>query len=179
MNTHYFATRNILGTKVLAACMLLPFAPGEFVCQSAVAGTNYPVATDTTAVSGAIGSGFTGSWFDPAQSGHGLMLEVLPGNRLLAFWFTFNPEGNQQVWFGGVGTYSENAAIISEVALPTGGRWIPNFDSTKVIPKNWGSLSFTFSDCNHGRVDFNSILGFGAGGMDLTRLTLPAGLTCP
>ena len=127
----------------------------------------------------AIGPGITGSWFDPLQSGHGLMLEVLPGNRLLAFWFTFNPEGTQQVWFGGVGTYSNNTAIISDVALPTGGRWLPNFDSTKVVSNPWGSITFTFTDCNHGKVDFNSVRGFGSGSMDLTRLTLPAGLSCP
>ena len=27
---------------------------------------------------GAIGPGFTGAWFDPAQSGHGLFIEILP-----------------------------------------------------------------------------------------------------
>ena len=42
-----------------------------------------------------------------------------------------------------------------------------------------GTLTFRFSDCNHGHVDWNSsVPGYGSGGMDLTRLTLPAGLTC-
>jgi len=129
--------------------------------------------------SGSIGPGFTGSWFDPAQSGHGLMLEVLSDNRLLAFWFSFNPQGNQQAWFGGVGTYSGNAATITDVALPTGGRWIPNFDQNAIVLNPWGTLTFTFTDCNHGKVDFNSVRGYGSGSMNLTRLTLPAGLTCP
>jgi len=135
--------------------------------------------SQTSASNGSIGPGFTGSWFDPAQSGHGLMLEVLPGNRLLAFWFSFNPEGNQQVWFGGVGTYSGNTANISGVSLPSGGRWLPNFDATKIVVNPWGTLSFTFADCNHGKVDFASTSGYGSGSMDLTRLTLPAGLSCP
>ncbi|HEY2396176.1 MAG TPA: choice-of-anchor Q domain-containing protein [Rudaea sp.] len=129
--------------------------------------------------SGSIGAGFTGSWFDPAQSGHGLMVEVLPGNRLLAMWFAFNPQGSQQAWFGGVGTYSGNIATITGVALPTGGRWIPNFDQNAIALNPWGTLTFTFSDCNHGKVDFNSVRGYGSGSMNLTRLTLPAGLTCP
>ena len=128
--------------------------------------------------SGSIGPGFTGSWFDPAQSGHGLMLEVLPDNRLLAMWFAFNPGGNQQAWFGGVGTYSGNTATIADVALPTGGHWIPNFDPNAIVRNPWGTLTFTFSDCNHGKVDFNSVRGYGSGSMNLTRLTLPAGLTC-
>jgi hypothetical protein len=128
---------------------------------------------------GAIGPGFTGSWFDPAQSGHGLMLEVLSDHRLLAMWFAFNPAGNQQAWFGGVGTYSGNTATIIGAALPTGGRWIPNFDQNSIVQHPWGTLVFTFTDCNHGKVDFNSGLGYGNGSMNLFRLTQPAGLACP
>jgi hypothetical protein len=133
----------------------------------------------TTVPTVSIGPGFTGSWFDPAQSGHGLMLEVLSGNRLLAFWFAFNPAGDQQAWFGGVGTYSGNTATITGTTLPSGGRWIPNFNENTIVENPWGTLTFTFTDCKNGRVDFNSVFGYGSGSMNLTRLTLPAGLTCP
>ena len=37
----------------------------------------------------------------------------------------------------------------------------------------------SFTDCNHGHVDFNSTAGYGAGSMNLTRLTQPADLKCP
>jgi hypothetical protein len=127
----------------------------------------------------AIGPGFTGAWFDPAQSGHGLFLEVLSERRILAWWFTFNPVGTEQTWFGGVGTYSGNAATITEVYETTGGRWIPNFDPNRIVNNPWGTLAFTFTDCNHGNVDFNSVAGYGTGSMNLTRLTQPAGLVCP
>ncbi len=40
---------------------------------------------------GTIGAGFTGAWYDPAQSGHGLFVEVLSNNRFYATWFAFNP----------------------------------------------------------------------------------------
>jgi hypothetical protein len=134
------------------------------------------VATIASAVD--IGPGFTGAWYDPQQSGHGLFLEVLPQNKLLAFWFTFNPEGTQQSWFGGVGSYAGDTATVP-VALTTGGRWIPNFDASKIVNNAWGTLTFTFSDCNSGRVDFASTYpGYGNNRMALTRLTLPAGLTC-
>jgi hypothetical protein len=127
-----------------------------------------------------IGPGFTGAWYDPAQSGHGLFVEVLPNNAFLAWWFTFNPAGTQQSWFGGVGTYSGNTATITQVTQTTGGRWIPNFDPSKLVQIPWGTLTFTFTDCNNGRVDFNSpVAGYGIGSMTLSRLTLPAGLTCP
>jgi hypothetical protein len=128
---------------------------------------------------GTIGPGFTGSWYDPAQSGHGLFVEVLPDNRFYAAWFAFNPPGTQQSWFSGVGTYSGNTATITDVELPMGGRWIPNFDPAQVVRNPWGTLTFMFTDCNHGRVDFDSVAGYGSGHMDLTRLTQPAGLACP
>ncbi len=126
-----------------------------------------------------IGPGFTGAWYDPAQSGHGIFIEVLPANRLLAAWFAFNPAGTQQAWFMGVATYSGNTATITDVNQTTGGRWIPNFDPNQVASNHWGTMTFTFTDCNHGKVDFDSVLGYGSGSMNLTRLTRPDGLSCP
>ncbi len=126
-----------------------------------------------------IGPGFTGTWYDPTQSGHGIFVEVLDGNLFAAYWFAFTPDGTQQSWFGGVGNYSGATATIAHVNQPGGGRWIPNFNPANVVLQPWGGFAFTFSDCNHGRVDFNSGLGYGAGHMDLTRLTKPAGLSCP
>jgi hypothetical protein len=146
---------------------------------SSVGGTPVLASSETHAPTVTIDASFTGSWFDPAQSGHGLMLEVLPDNRLQALWFAFNPEGNQQSWFGGVGTYSGNTATITDVALPVGGRWIPDFNPDAIVRKPWGTLKFTFIDCNHGKVDFSSVLGYGSGSMNLLRLTMPAGLSCP
>jgi plastocyanin len=125
-----------------------------------------------------IGKGFTGAWFDPAQSGHGLFLEVLPDNQLLAAWLTFSPSG-EQAWFVGLGPYSGNTAILTSVDQPTGGRWIPNFDSSKIVHNPWGTLTITFTDCNNGRVDYDSRVGFGIGSMNLRRLTVPAGVGCP
>jgi hypothetical protein len=129
----------------------------------------------------AINQGFTGAWYDPAQSGHGLLLEVLPANRLMAYWFAFTPDGTQQAWFGGVGSIVGNQAIVY-ADRGRGGRWIPSFDPALFALDPWGTLTLTFTDCNHGRVDFfgaGNSSPWGAGSMDLTRLTLPAGLSCP
>jgi hypothetical protein len=125
-----------------------------------------------------IGAGLSGAWYDPAQSGHGLLIEVLQDNQLLAGWFAFNPAGTAQAWFVGVGTYSGDTATITSVEMPTGGRWIPNFDASSVVHNAWGALTFRFTDCHHGTVSFNSP-GFGVGNMSLTRLTQPLGLNCP
>jgi hypothetical protein len=127
-----------------------------------------------------ITDGFTGAWYDPTQSGHGLLIQVLPSNRILIFWFTFDVDG-KQAWFGGDGQIDNDVAFI-DATQGVGGRWIPNFnpDTYQLIP--WGDLTLTFSDCDHGRVDFSrngDSSVWGVGHMDLTRLTAPSGLDCP
>lgn len=129
-----------------------------------------------------ITAAFSGAWYDPAQAGHGILIEVLPSQRLLAYWFTFTPDGTQQAWFGGDGAIASDFAVV-DANGGTGGRWIPNFDPTHYALQRWGGLTFAFTDCNHGRVWFVSDPydpGWGAGSMDITRLTQPAGIgdTC-
>jgi len=125
----------------------------------------------------AIGAGFTGTWLDPAQSGQGLFIEVLPNNAMVVAWFTFTPEGGQ-AWFIGSGDIVGDRAVI-EAVYPQGARFIPNFDPNAVTRPPWGRLTIAFSDCNNGRVDYESVAGFGTGSMRLTRLTNIAGVSCP
>jgi plastocyanin len=157
--------------------------PGEFdfYCD-AHGGPNFGMSGSVT-VEGAsnppppLTPGYTGTWYDPAQSGQGIFVEILPGNQMLAFWFTFSPEG-QQAWFGGVGPIEGNRAVIPAVRT-TGTRFIPNFNPAETTRGQWGTMTITLTDCSNGRVDFNSTLGFGSGSMILKRLSLPAGLECP
>jgi plastocyanin len=127
-----------------------------------------------------ISAGFTGAWYDPNQSGHGIFLEVLANNQILAWWFTFAPDGTQ-AWFGNVGGIDPATNTATVAALKTqGGAWIPNFNPANVTQPVWGTLVFSFTDCNHGRVDFNSsVTGYGQGHMDLTRITQIDTLSCP
>ncbi len=142
--------------------------------------------SDGPPVSGSlpISPGFTGAWFDPDQAGHGLFIEVLPPAeggtrpRLLAWWFTFTPDG-EQAWFGGTGEIDGDRAVI-EVVQTFGGRWIPNFDPDNVVNQSWGSFVIRFDSCTSGTVEFSAdIGGFASGSMRLTRLTQPAALSCP
>jgi hypothetical protein len=114
----------------------------------------------------------------PGASGHTASLSKYCRQPAVCSWFTFNPAGTERDWFSGTCSATRRATI-NPVNLPTGGRWIPNFDPQQIVNNFWGTLWFTFTDCNHGRVDFNSVVGYGAGSMNLRRLTQPAGLTCP
>jgi hypothetical protein len=74
---------------------------------------------------------FTGVWYDPAQSGHGLFLETLPNGQLLAWWFTFDPAG-AQAWFGGTGPQNGGTATVS-VVRTQGARFAPT--SIRATPR--------------------------------------------
>jgi len=134
---------------------------GTITVNGAAAGGNVPIT-----------AAFTGAWYDPNQSGHGIFLEVLANHQILAWWFTFAPDGTQ-AWFGNVGGIDPATNTATVEALKTqGGQWIPNFNPANVTQPIWGSLVFSFTDCDHGRVDFNSAVpGYGQGHMDLTRIT--------
>ncbi len=124
---------------------------------------------------------FTGTWFNAAQSGMGFMLEVLPGSpmQMLASWLTFSPDGGPS-WIVGLGPIAGDHATLSATqTVGTGARFPPNFDPANVRAETWGELTFTFSDCNHGPVDWSTTIpGYESGGMDVTRLTELAGVTC-
>ncbi|MCG6117823.1 MAG: PQQ-dependent sugar dehydrogenase [Aquimonas sp.] len=140
-------------------------------------GTVYSVAYGDAVDSAAIGRGHTGTWYDPAQNGHGLFIEVLAGNLVVAYWFTFDSQG-RQAWFGGVGSIEGRRARVA-VSRAEGGRFVPEFDPNQVSFPPLGHLYLEFESCLEGRVAFDLGQGFGRGSMRLQRLTVPLGAECP
>lgn len=128
----------------------------------------------------AIGAGITGQWYHPDQGGHGFSIEVLPGNRMLAAWFVFAPDGGP-TWIYATGPIKGDTAVLQAVqAVGSGGRFPPHFDAGQVLNQVWGTLSFTFTDCYSGEASWQPVVaGYTSGSLSLTRLTMPAGLSCP
>jgi len=126
------------------------------------------------------GSGLTGMWYNPQQSGHGFAIEFLPTDppQLSVTWLVFRPDGGQ-TWILAAGQLIGNQGIL---AADLGGLPIPPwpvYDPDYSTPGSWGTLAVSFSDCNHARVEWSSLdPAYGTGALDLTRLTLPAGVTC-
>jgi hypothetical protein len=176
-----FVAGSLAGAYDIAACLFPKLHAEDAMISTTLCVYLHVLQVAPLASSVSITPAFTGTWYDPAQPGHGLVVEVLPGNGFLAYWFAFDPEGSGQSWFGGVGSIVDGLAIVT-ADIGTGGRWIPHFDPAAYSLNRWGVLMFQFSDCNHGRVDFSSVANMGAygtGHMDLTRLTQPAGFACP
>ena len=82
---HAFTGGAVAGLYVVEACAVGLMTGAAALC---VDFTVHQVALGATRP---ITAGFTGAWYDPNQSGHGLFIEVLPENRLLAYWFAFDP----------------------------------------------------------------------------------------
>ncbi|HEX6832135.1 MAG TPA: acid phosphatase [Rudaea sp.] len=160
----------------------LPVLPGLQARDQALQANGQPVMGDLTSAlniaSTGITSGYTGSWYDPAQSGHGVNIEVL-GDRLFATWYVYNDAG-QQAWIFGVGPITGGTATMTAYR-GINAFFPPNFQHSQVQTQTWGTLTFTFNSCNSGQMDWTTTVpgfGNGSGSLPLTRLTLPSGLTC-
>ena len=122
----------------------------------------------------------SGSWYDPDQSGHGFSIQVAPPNTFLFYWFTFNPDGGQQSWLLGAGAYDPTSNTVTvEAAQSTGTNFPPNFNHADITTVDWGSVTFTFTDCTHGTVSWISkIAGYGSGTLPLTKIVGVDGANC-
>jgi plastocyanin len=144
-----------------------------------------------------LGGYLSGNWFMPTQGGgQGFQLEFTNANSdLLAIWFAFTPagstanDGSGQNWIYSQGAYdtTKNTVTIPAILL-AGARFPPNFNPADVhrVPNDastWGTITFTFTDCNNGTVSWHSDLAGYNNANDtplaIQRLTQIAGTTCP
>jgi len=96
--------------------------------------------------------GASGHFFDAANPGHGVIMEVVgPGtaggpDRLVIYWATYDTAGNQ-MWLSGVGNISGTTAVVPVVRTAL-GRYPPLFGGTGPTVTSFGTLTFNFSNCN-------------------------------
>lgn len=131
-----------------------------------------------------IGNYISGNWFDPTagQDGHGVQIEVLPGNGMLAIWFVFTPDAAGQVWLYAQGGYEPTSNTVTLPAfLSLGAKFPPNYNHVDNTVTQWGMLTFTFTDCNNGTLVWNSTTaGYPpSGSFPIARATSIAGTSCP
>lgn len=152
----------------LAVCL---FAP-RGAAQTATSGPYWP----SPAVSG--------SWYDPARSGEGIVLQFLADGRALATWFTYpaandNNPGNEQAWFITDGSVVEGSKIkFPRLLQPQGGVFGDAFDPARITTPVWGTMELEFRDCNTMTLRYNGPPEFGSGERTMTRLTALDQLDC-
>ena len=104
--------------------------------------------------------GLTGSWYDPSESGQGIVLQVIPdfygaGQGLMfGGWFTFDvlATGGQR-WYVIQGQVSNTSATVT---LPVFGSYGGNFNAPpKINAVQVGQATIGFSDCTHGTLTYH------------------------
>ncbi len=120
----------------------------------------------------------SGQWFNPEQSGHGLQLEILPDNRAVLTWYTYDETGAQK-WLLGTGDYAEDQ-IVFDVIVTENGQVPQNFDAEAVEVIPWGQFTITFNDCNNAEFSWDPLDSQPeqAGSLSVQRLTTLEGLAC-
>ncbi|MET0232782.1 MAG: S53 family peptidase, partial [Rhodanobacteraceae bacterium] len=108
--------------------------------------------------------GLSGSWYNPATSGQGVVMQVVPDHygsgRGLLFggWFTYaTSAGGGLRWYsiqGEVDSGSDSATL--PIYVSQGGNFAapPNVGVTQV-----GEVTFRFSDCDHGTMTYSFASG--------------------
>ncbi len=127
-------------------------------------------------------AGFSGSWYNASQSGHGFIIEVLDNGVVLMYWFVYDGFGNPIFLVGTGSMTSANTASLD--MLYVSNMSFGSFSPTFVTREFWGTVVITFSSCNAATVQYNS--GFvdrngsfyGSGTIPITRLTSISGLDC-
>ena len=120
----------------------------------------------------------SGSWFDPSHDGEGYIIEVLVDSRVVVFWFSYDPEGRRR-WFFSTGEIRDGILVFDDMLTSSGGIFGPEFDPDLVEFKPWGSLELDLN-CSSGTATYSSSeAGFGAGTLNVTRLTNIDQLNCP
>ncbi|MEE4174364.1 MAG: hypothetical protein V2I57_08950 [Xanthomonadales bacterium] len=113
----------------------------------------------------------TGSWYNPAQDGHGFNFQALDETTLLAFWYTYDAAGNSTFLVGTL-ELDEITGEYAGTLQRTDGMVFGDFDPGTVDRTDWGTLSVAFDGCNSGVAAWQSTMaGFPDVTIPIQRLT--------
>lgn len=119
----------------------------------------------------------SGNWYNPAQSGHGLQIEVLNLSQALVAWYTFDAQA-QPVWLFGMGTI-EGDTLRADLMTYSGTAFPPGFETGDIEGEAWGEVVFHRTGCDSASLEWTPVApAFEAGQMPVQRLTRVDGLPC-
>lgn len=113
-----------------------------------------------------INAGITGSWFNSDQSGQGWNIEMLSTGQF-TFYFYGYEDGGERLWLIGLANNNGDSNITADVLRFSGMGFGENFDPASTSNEKVGSMTFDFTDCDKGTVDFTPSSG------DLSAFSIP------
>lgn len=121
--------------------------------------------------------GINGTWFQPENDGHYVVVNRNTADELVVIWMTFDKRGNQ-AWVYSVadfdGRRGSGAAFVNrEGVLDEDG--VPRGQTARA----WGTMSIEFASCNEATLRFESETPeFGSGVVTLSRLSEVNSIGC-
>ena len=117
---------------------------------------------------------YSGMWYDPARSGEGIELEILPGNKAIVYFFTYpaSDVAGKQVWLVGIGDVVGNGIEFADVLRPARDA------QGKVTSQHWGRIALSFDGCGSGGMRWDGPASWGSMEVPLIKLSQLDGLGC-
>lgn len=121
--------------------------------------------------------GINGTWFQPDNDGHYVVVNRNSASELLVIWMSFDRSGNQ-AWIYSVAAFDGNTAsgpafvnrdgVLGDDGVPRGQQ-----------AEAWGTMRIEFASCDRATLQFASDTdGFGSGSITLSRLSQVDSLGC-
>ena len=170
------ATMQIPNTRQLPVFLI------AFLCSISLNVASADAETENNFIQG----GHSGAWYNVAQPGHGLFIEVLndssspTGKEIFTAWFAFFED--EQIWIiaqGDVIKEADGFRAYLEASIYEGNDFPPDYDPGQTMESAWGTLVLSFTGCDKAHLEWDSeVAGYGTGELDLRRLTTIADSQC-
>jgi len=122
----------------------------------------------------------SGSWYNPAQDGHGFSVEVLPDDQTLLYWYVYHPDGTP-TFLVSIGE-NTGSTVRADTYYNTGMKF-GEFDPADRVQTYWGTVTITFHSCKSATLQYSSDqtyngVPWGSGSIPLTRLASIESMQC-
>ena len=118
----------------------------------------------------------SGSWFNAAQSGHGLSVEYLDRHRTAIYWYVYSPD--REPIFLTIAAQNDGART-SGIATIQNGMAFGEFNAEDVVRSEWGTVSITYHSCDSLTLEYDSVFAdYGSGAIEMQRLLEVPGVKC-
>ncbi|MBN8888283.1 MAG: hypothetical protein J0I77_21400 [Rudaea sp.] len=100
--------------------------------------------------------GWTGAWYNPATSGQGMLLQIIPGptpsdtGTFFGAWFTYDQFGGGQRWYTFQGPVDNTSKAVG-MPVYAGA----SAEGSTITTVNVGDALVSFSDCTHASVAYS------------------------
>jgi len=118
----------------------------------------------------------TGSWYDPATAGQGLVLHPMDEKYTVISYYGFDND-SKPLWLTGLGVNLLKPGYTTEINMNiTSGGNFGTFTPDQISEVPWGTLKITFDTCSKATAEFDGLSGQQT--MNMVRLARLDGINC-